>query len=88
MRDLEGKVGLVTGASRGLEQACCELVARAKRWMKIRGTRRFSRALRRSNAFRIRTRWLRRLSGCARTRRPSQLATRSLPMAAPAPASC
>jgi NAD(P)-dependent dehydrogenase (short-subunit alcohol dehydrogenase family) len=28
MRDLEGKVGLVTGASRGLGQACCELVAR------------------------------------------------------------
>jgi NAD(P)-dependent dehydrogenase (short-subunit alcohol dehydrogenase family) len=28
MKDLEGKVGLVTGASRGLGQACCELVAR------------------------------------------------------------
>jgi NAD(P)-dependent dehydrogenase (short-subunit alcohol dehydrogenase family) len=28
MRDLDGKVGLVTGAGRGLGQACCELVAR------------------------------------------------------------
>jgi NAD(P)-dependent dehydrogenase (short-subunit alcohol dehydrogenase family) len=28
MRDLEGKIGLVTGAGRGLGRACCELVAR------------------------------------------------------------
>src|SRR5579883_2274526 len=28
MRDLENKVGLVTGAGRGLGQACCELIAR------------------------------------------------------------